>query len=267
MAVTILEAVGLYSTSSKEKSTNPQTQQQLLKFVIWCGTDRTLSDLSPSEIEGYGEQVGGDRGARASEMLQEVKNFLSFAKKQGLIDNNLAQHLRIRKSTARSKRAMGGVDAETIKLTPAGYNQLLNELESRRTEKGSIATEIGRAAADKDVRENAPLEAAREQMGMVESRIREIENALKAAVIIDPSSRNKRGKTIGLGSKVLLKDLGTGRETRYTIVSATEAQPLDGRISDVSPVGKALVKRSTGQEIDVDTPRGTLRYLIVRVSS
>lgn len=267
MAVTILEAVGLYSTSSKKKSTDAQTQQQLLKFVNWCGTDRTLSDLSPSEIEGYGEQIGGDRGAHASELLQEVKNFLSFAKKKGLIDHNLAQHLRIRKGNARSRRGATGGEVETIELTPAGYNQLLNELESRKTEKGSIATEIGRAAADKDVRENAPLEAAREQMGMVESRIREIENALKAAVIIDPSSRNKREKTVGLGSKVLLKDLATGRESRYTIVSATEAQPLDGKISDVSPVGKALVKRATGQEIDVDTPRGTLRYLIVRVSS
>ena len=267
MAVTVLEAVTIYSTSSKKKLRDPQTQQQLLKFVNWCGTERNLSNLSPSDIEGYGKQVGGDRGALAVEMLQEVKNFLAFAKKEGLVDQNLSQHLRIRKSSARSRSKQTGSEPRIIELTASGYNQLLEELESRKAEKGTIATDIGLAGADGDVRENAPLEAAREQMGMVDSRITEIENALKAAVIIDTTKRARRSKIVGLGSKVVLKDMSTGRETRYTIVSAAEAKPLEGKISDASPVGKSLIKKAAGQEIEVDTPRGKLRYLLVRTSS
>ena len=266
MAVTILEAVGLYAGSFKKKDSNSQPrQQQLLKFVHWCGSGRAITDLSPSEIEGYGEKTTGDSGPRATARLQEVKDFLSFAKKKGLIDQNLAQHLRIRKG--RSRRNMAGNEPDTIELTPAGYNQLLNELEGLKTQKLTVAADIGRAAQDKDVRENAPLEAAREQLGLIDARVREIENTLRAAVIMDPSKRKRGAKTVGLGSRVLLKDLDTGRQNRYTIVSATEAQPLEGRISDVSPVGKAVVKRSTGQEVEVETPRGKLRYRIVRVSS
>ena len=267
VAVTLLEALGLYTSSLKKRDHNTHNQQQLLKFIHWCGSDRSLSDLSPSEIDDYGGHSTGDRGPRAAEGLQEVRKFLAFTKKKGLIDQNLAQHLRVRRGQGRSRRNTSGDEPETIELTPAGYNQMINEVESLKAERIPIAAEIGRAAADKDFRENAPLEAAREQLGLIESRIREIEHTMKVATVIDLSKRKKGWKTVGLGSKVLIKDLGTGRQTRYTIVSATEARPLEGKISNVSPVGKALVKRTTGQEIEVETPRGTQRYRIVRVSS
>jgi transcription elongation factor GreA len=110
-----------------------------------------------------------------------------------------------------------------------------------------------------------PLEAAREQLGLVESRIRQIEDTLKNAVVVQPSG--EKAKTVRVGTKVHLKDLESGRETRYTVVSASEARPLDGKISDVSPVGKALMKRSAGQEIRVETPRGQLKYRIVKLTS
>ena len=108
------------------------------------------------------------------------------------------------------------------------------------------------------------MEAAREQLGHVESRITEIEETLRSAVVVDPSQR--RGLAVAVGSKVVVKELDSGRETKYTIVSAAEADPLQGKISVVSPVGKVLVTRTTGQEVDVKTPRGNLRYRILEVS-
>ena len=73
-------------------------------------------------------------------------------------------------------------------------------------------------------------------------------------------------KVVSVGSRVVLKDVGTGRETKYLVVSAREANPLDSKISDASPVGKALMGRAAGDEIDVETPRGKLRYRIDKVS-
>ena len=262
-SVTLLKAVGLYVDNLKSKDGQSQAKQQLRKFVQWCGGDKAVSDLTPPEIEEYGEQAAGtDGGAQSAERLKEVRKFLSFAKRKGLIQQNMAQHLRIRKSKIR--RDTAGDSSDIIELTPDGHAQLVKELEELKARRSPLAAEIREAAADKDVRENVPLEAAREQLGHVESRIREIENTLKSAIIVDPSKR--KGKVVRVGMKVMLKDLGTGRQTRYTLVSAYEAKPLEGKISDVSPVGKALLRRSAGQEVDVETPRGKLRYRIVRVS-
>jgi transcription elongation factor GreA len=262
----LLDAVGLYASSTRVKADQNITHKQLLRFAQWCGPDRDISSLAPSEIGEYGEQwVGNGAGAQAIERLQEVKKFLSFAKKKGLTERNLAQHLRIRKSRARARSSKKSDGESKIELTPDGHSQLVAELEKLKAERAPIASEIRRAAADKDVRENVPLEAAREQLGHVESRIRQIEATLSNAVVVDARKRG-RGQPINLGAQVRLKDLDSGRETSYTLVSVSEAKPLEGRISDVSPVGQAMLKRTAGQEIEVDTPRGSLKYRILRVS-
>jgi len=200
------------------------------------------------------------------ERVKAVRSFLSYATKQGLVRQNLAQHLRSPRTKAQKRRDTPGDTPAVSKLTSEGHMQLQQELERRKAERSALAIDIRRAAADKDVRENAPLEAAREQLGHTVSRIREIEETLKNAVVMD-ASRKGDWKTITLGARVMLKDVGTGRETTYTIVSALEANPLEGRISDVSPVGKALMRRTAGQDVEVQTPRGRLRYRIISVSS
>jgi transcription elongation factor GreA len=177
----------------------------------------------------------------------------------------LSQHLRAKKARGRSKDSDVSGSLGLNELTREGYAHLQEELQSLKDQRAPIASEISKAAADKDVRENAPLEAAREQLGLVESRVRVIEDTLRHSVIVDFSKTS--GKEVSLGSKVKVKDLSTGKESVYTLVGATEAKPLDGRISNVSPVGKALIKRSAGQEVDVETPRGKLRYRVVRVTS
>ncbi len=261
----VIQAVGQYVTSMRTKESQSVAQQHLMRFVQWCGAERALSDVRPSEVGEYGEKaVGSSGGAQAVERLQGIRKFLSYARKQGIIDQNLAQHLRIRKGKARSIRTAAAAKIAAEELTAQGHRELVSELEKLQSEREPIAREIRRAAADKDVRENVPLEAAREQLGHVESRIREIENTLRVSVVTGP----RRGvKTVGVGAKVLLKDLNNGRETRYTVVSASEAKPLERRISNVSPVGSALMSKTAGQEIEVETPGGKLKYRIVRVTS
>ena len=258
--LTLMEAVELYVKSLRAKDSN--TQQHLVAFVRWMGgEDRPVDAIQPSEIGEYGEQTMGS-GKQAVERLQSVRKFLSFAKRKDLTDQNLAQHLRIRKGN-RSPRNASGDGPKTIEVTREGHRALVEELEQRKSERGMLAAEIKRAAADKDVRENAPLEAARERHGLNESRIRTIEATLKDARVSDDSRQN--GNTVAMGARVALKD-SRGEKT-YTVVSAMEASPAEGKISDVSPLGKAIMGKAAGQSVEVKTPRGTTQYRIVKVSS
>ena len=264
-SLTILDAVGVYAGSLRPKDgEQTESHKQLLRFVTWCGAQRMISEIAPSEIGEYSDQSSG--GTQSAERLQEVKKFLAFANKKGLTEHNLARHLRIRK--ARSRAKLSGDDerrASVIELTPEGHKNLLAELEDLKAQRGPIAAQIRSAAADKDVRENVPLEAAREHLGQVETRVLEIENTLTAAVVVDPSARKK--STVLVGSRVWLKDLSSGRENQYTVVSASEAKPLEGKVSDESPVGKAVIRRREGDKVDVQTPRGTtVTYSIQKVA-
>ena len=232
-SATVLDAIGIYAGALKTKDVQADLQKQLMRFGQWCGPERKLSDLEPSEIGQSAEHSNGTgNGIQTAERLQEVKKFLAFARKKGMIEQNLAQHLRIRKPRKRtSLKSIRDRKADVIEMTAEGHAELLEEVERLRAERGPITEEIHKAAATKDVRENAPLEAAREQLGQVESRIREIDATLNFAVIVDPSQR--KGQSIQLGSEVVLKDGGSSRETRYTVVSASEAKPLDGKNSEV----------------------------------
>ena len=264
-AVTLLDAVGLYVSSLKAKAAGSPSRQELLRFAQWCGTDRIIADMQPSVVEEYGTQAAGSAARRdAPERLREVRQFLTFAHKKGLVDQNLARFLRIPKAKVRAGGARSRNGPATIEITAEGQAQMESELEGLRSKRGPIAAEIRRAAADKDVRENAPLEAAREQLGQLESRITELQKALESAVTV---KRSGPSKAVLLGSKVVLKAVDTGRETSYMIVGALEADPLGGKISDVSPVGKALMNQAVGREVSVTTPGGPVKYLIKRVAS
>lgn len=263
-SITLITAVGQYVGTFKTGSNHVQAQQELLRFAQWFGPDRAISELQPPEVGEYAERAVGLRGGRSAvERLEGVRKFLAFANKKGLTERNLAPHLRASRSKTRPSTA--GEAPAPIELTHEGHSALAAELGDLKGQRGPIAVDIRRAAADKDVRENAPLEAAREQLGHVESRIRQIEGTLKGAVIVEQNAQG--GAEVSLGSRVKVKDVKTGRETTYTLVGATEAKPLERRISNVSPVGRALVARSAGQEVEVDTPSGTLRYRVIKVYS
>ena len=261
---TLLEAVSFYVESLKAKENHEKTHRELHKFIQWCGPDKNFSDMRPSEVGEYADQIGGNGTTpQATERLQVIRGFLTYVRKQGIIEVNLAQHVRIRKSKSRARGSQIR-EVEVVELTQEGFTQLTGQLEKLKSERAPLAIQIRKAAADKDVRENAPLEAAREQLGLVESRIRELEESLSNAVIVDLSKR-RSGKTVKIGTKVSVKEAGSSRQASYTLVSRTEANSLEGRISDVSPLGKALVGRNAGDNVEVDTPRGKIRYSIVRV--
>lgn len=144
-------------------------------------------------------------------------------------------------------------------ITADGKKELENELEQLKSRRGDIAEKIAAARDYGDLSENAEYDAAREEQGLVESRIAEIEDILQNAEIIKAS----RKSTIGLGSKVELKN---GSKTiSYHVVGPVEANPIEGKISNESPIGLALVGKKEGDKAVVVTPKGEISYTIVKV--
>ena len=258
----------MYVKTMREKDRDEETYRELQRFVTWCGQDRVMSTINPSFIGDYADSVTGTGGAgirpQAAERLQAVRKFLTFAHKEGITERRLATHVRVRRS--RTKTGAGGVQEDSqIQLTAAGYAALVTELEDLKAQRAPLAAEIQRAAADKDVRENAPLEAAREEQGRVEARIGTIETTLNNSVVIDESDMG-RSLIVKLGSTVKVKKAASGAEEEYTVVSASEAKPLEKKISDVSPLGKELIGKAAGNEVAVKTPRATMTYRILSIS-
>ena len=132
----------------------------------------------------------------------------------------------------------------------------LKELNDQRPR---LAEEVRNAIKDGDIRENAPLDAARENQDMVNSKIHELEGILKLATIIDESNTGDR---IQIGSKVVIVNPVNENNYEYQLVEPNEANPLVGKISSVSPVGSAILGRRLGEEVLVKTPGGEQTFTI-----
>ncbi|GHU07816.1 transcription elongation factor GreA [Alphaproteobacteria bacterium] len=148
---------------------------------------------------------------------------------------------------------------KTYHLTPHGRRELEEELADLMKARKGISDRIADARSYGDLSENAEYSAAREEQSINETRIVEIENILKNATIIKDTKR----KTVGLGSTVVLKN---GSETEYRIVGAVEADPLDGKISDESPLGQQLMGKKVGDIAEIETPKGVVKYAIKAIS-
>jgi transcription elongation factor GreA len=148
-------------------------------------------------------------------------------------------------------------------LTAEGRTKLEKELEFmvsvRRRE---IAQRIHSAKDQGDITDNAEYEDAKNEQAFVEGRILELESKLRNAVLIANLSNNSG--VVTLGCTVTLRD-SDGENARYTIVGSAEAKPAQGRISNESPVGRALLGRSIGEEVPVRTPGGSVNYTILTV--
>ncbi len=238
------------------------SQAEINRFVRWYGGERTLASLTAPEVANYGERLSLS-DADQDKKLEMIRAFLSHAKKQGWCQKNLAGHLKAKKTrSASAGRARAGTP-EAILLTPQGYAELKAELAELKSRRPALIEETRRAAADKDFRENAPLAAAREKRGHLEGRIKELEETLKVARVMD--GKQASDVKINLGDGVLLVDAATGEELHYVIVSPTEVDPAQNKISFASPLGKALVGKTKGASLEISVPAGKLRYEIKRV--
>jgi transcription elongation factor GreA len=152
-----------------------------------------------------------------------------------------------------------------VPLTARGAEQLREELRVlKNIERPRVTEAIAAARAHGDLRENAEYHAAKDQQGLMEARIRDIEAKLANAQIIDVTKLPSSGRVV-FGSTVLLSALDDGTEARYQIVGEDEADIKKGLLSIGSPIARALIAKREGDTVEVATPGGTRTYEIVEV--
>jgi transcription elongation factor GreA len=152
-----------------------------------------------------------------------------------------------------------------VPLTARGAEQLREELRRLKfEERPKVSAAIATARALGDLKENAEYHAAKDQQGLMEARIRDIEGKLANAQIIDVTAVNPGGKVV-FGATVHLVDVADGSEARYQIVGEDEADIKNGLLSIGSPIARALIGKKEGDEVEVVTPSGKRAYEISAV--
>lgn len=150
-----------------------------------------------------------------------------------------------------------------VVLTYDGLKNMEAELENLKTvRRKEVAEKIKEARGQGDLSENAEYDAAKEEQAEIEARIVQLEKMLRNAEVIDEEEGAK--DTISLGTTVTLLDVEFDEEMEYTIVGSAEADPMNGRISNESPVGMALLGHKKGEKIKIDTPDGEVVFKIVK---
>ena len=153
-------------------------------------------------------------------------------------------------------------EIKKTRLTQAGFDKLVAELEDLKVNKRKeLADKIKEARAQGDLSENAEYDAAKDEQSEMEGRIEEIEQIMKNHEI----GTNVGDGRIGIGGKVLVKDIEMDETMELNVGGSSEAKPLEGGISDDSPVGKALSGKKAGDKGEVETPAGVIEYEILSV--
>ncbi len=154
--------------------------------------------------------------------------------------------------------------AKQYKLTPKRLQELQEELNYLKTvREKEVAEQIKEARSFGDLSENSEYDEAKNEQGKLYSHIAEIEAILGNYVLIEEKPISDTG--VSLGSEVVVEDKELGGKETYRIVGSQEADPMNGRISEDSPFGKALLGREVGEDVEVDAPMGVLRYKVLEI--
>ena len=151
-------------------------------------------------------------------------------------------------------------------LTPEGYTKLKEEIENLSTTKRrEVAERIKQAREFGDITENSEYDDAKNEQAMLEHRIALLEDRLANARVIEADEITS--DVVGIGTKVRLKDMDANETIEYTIVGSAEANPAEHRLSNESPVGKAILGRKKGEIVEVAAPRGSLKFKIMDIKA
>jgi len=154
--------------------------------------------------------------------------------------------------------------AEQVMLTEEGHEKLENELEYLENEKRrEVAKRIKVAREFGDISENSEYDDAKNEQAFVEGRIQEIKNMLNNAHVV--KDEDVTDKKVNLGTTVMLHDLDSDEKISYTLVGSAEADPLNHKISNESPIGKAIFEHAIGDRVTVETPAGEVNYEIISI--
>ena len=259
-SVTLGEALQEYLDSLKPELRNTHGGY-VRKYVEFAGEEIWVSTLSGSRVESYAEAQIRPSDPAAQDRVAALKAWFQFLKKRSYTDANYGVHIRVRRSGARGKtgkRPTQTISAQLVEMTADGYEALQRELEDLTNKQPEIRQAIATAREDKDFRENAPLDAAREALAFNEQRRKEIETTLKRAVIAEKGGTD----VTTVGATVEVSRLDNGTTASYVLVGPREANAAQRKISVESPVGKELLGKRVGDEVEVTVPSGVITYRI-----
>jgi len=153
---------------------------------------------------------------------------------------------------------------ERVPMTVEGYKRLEEELYRLKTvERPRIIQQIAEARTHGDLSENAEYQTAKDQQGLNEAKVADLEDKISRAEVIDPSQL--AGDSVKFGATVTLEDEDTSEKVKYKIVGEMEANVREGKISIGSPIARALIGKSKGDSVEVVTPRGARSYEILKI--
>jgi transcription elongation factor GreA len=151
-------------------------------------------------------------------------------------------------------------------LTPEGYKKLKQEIETLQTDRRREVAERIRVAREfGDIAENAEYDDAKNEQAMLEHKIAQLEERLLSARVITKREISK--DTVSVGAKVTLRDIAARKSFEYHIVGSAEANPAENKVSNESPVGRAIMGKKVGETVEVAAPRGAIRYKIVEIKA
>jgi len=160
----------------------------------------------------------------------------------------------------------GGFVLKDVILTREGYTKLRKEIEQlSTTRRREVAERIKVAREFGDIAENAEYDAAKNEQAMLEARIAKLEERLASARVIEKREISK--DVVSVGSTVRLRDVDAKQTVEYRIVGSAEANPAELKLSNESPVGRAIIGHKKGETIEVSTPRGSLKYKILEIKA
>lgn len=149
-------------------------------------------------------------------------------------------------------------------VTQEGYDKMIKDLEVLRAQRPVISAQIAEARDKGDLSENAEYDAAKEAQGLLEMRIAKLEESIGNSRVIDPKKIDTN--KVQILNKVTLKNHNTGKEMVYTLVSETEANLKEGKLSVQTPIAKALLGKKRGEVVDVTVPSGVMKLEIIDIS-
>jgi transcription elongation factor GreA len=153
-----------------------------------------------------------------------------------------------------------------VLLTPEGMQKLKDELESLRTDRRrEVAERIAHAREFGDISENSEYDDAKNEQAMLEQKIAQLEERLNGARVIDKKDVPKG--VVAVGTRVRLRDLDAKQTVEYVIVGSAEANPREQKLSNESPVGRAIMGKKKGETVEVAAPRGSIKYKIMDVKA
>ncbi len=259
--ITATEALAHFESSlAQEPEKARVTMPTVEAFVESIGGGRQMSDITAAEVARYVREHSDG----SAEDIEPVRAFLAHASRLAFTENNLVPALQLGPDAggARGRNAANELGGNAYHVTFDGLKRLEQQIADEKARRPEIAQKLHDAMADKDFRENAPLDAARDEQAHLEARIRDLENRLRNAVIIDEESKGGRAN---VGSVVKLLNLKGNREQSFTLVSPTEVDPANGKISVASPMGVAVMNHGVGDEVTVKAPSGDMTFRVLDV--